>query len=70
MLGMTESLCGVQIYSSNLHIMTSSGGGPLEFDNIQEIVAIELMFEVICMFFCCFCLFILIPNYQKRGNQQ
>ncbi len=31
--------------------MTSSGGGPLEFDNIQEIVDIELMFEVICMFF-------------------
>ncbi len=49
--------------------MTSSGGGPLEFDNIQEIVDIELMFEVICMFFCCFfCLFILIPNYQKRGT--
>ncbi len=34
--------------------MTSSGGGPLEFDNIQEIVDIELMFEVICMFFVCF----------------
>ncbi len=29
--------------------MTSSGGGPLEFHNIQEIVDIELMFELICM---------------------
>ncbi len=38
--------------------MTSSGGGPLEFDNIQEIVDIELMFEVICMFFCCFFVFL------------
>ncbi len=36
--------------------MTSSGGGPLEFDNIQEIVDIELMFEVICMFFVVFVL--------------
>ncbi len=25
-------------YSSNLHIMMSSGGGPLEFHNIQGIV--------------------------------
>ncbi len=31
--------------------MTSSGGGPLEFHNIQEIVDIELMFELTCMFF-------------------
>ncbi len=30
--------------------MTSSWGGPLEFPNIQEIVEIELMFELICMF--------------------
>ncbi len=58
MLGMTESLCGVQIYSSNLHIMTSSGGGPLEFDNIQEIVAIELMFEVILHVFLLFFVFL------------
>ncbi len=36
--------------------MTSSGGGPLEFHNIQEIVDIELMFELIYMlvFFCVF----------------
>ncbi len=31
--------------------MTSSGGSPLEFHNIQEMVDIELMFELICMFF-------------------
>ncbi len=48
--------------------MASSGGGPLEFHNIQEILDIELMFELICMFF--FCLFILITNDQKRENQQ
>ncbi len=42
--------------------MTSSGGGLLEFHNIQEIVNIELMFELICMSF------ILITNDQKRGN--
>ncbi len=42
--------------------MTSSGGGPLEFDNIQEIVDIELMFEVICMFFCCF--FVFLSSFQ------
>ncbi len=46
--------------------MTSSGGGPLEFHNIQEIVDIELMFEHICMFVFCFCLFILIPNDQEK----
>jgi len=38
---MTDSLCVVLIYSSNLHIMTSSQGGPFEFNNIQEIVDIE-----------------------------
>ncbi len=42
--------------------MTSSGGGPLEFDNIQEIIDIELMFEVICMFFCCF--FVFLSSFQ------
>ncbi len=42
--------------------MTSSGGGPLEFDNIQEIVDIELMFEVICMFFCC--CFVFLSSFQ------
>ncbi len=31
--------------------MTSSWGGPLEFHNIQEIVDIELMFELTCMFY-------------------
>ncbi len=34
--------------------MTSSEGGPLEFHNIQEIVDIELMFELICMLFFVF----------------
>ncbi len=33
--------------------MMSPGGGPLEFHNIQEIVDIELMFELIYMFFLC-----------------
>ncbi len=51
---MSESLCGVKIYSSNLYIMMSSGGSPLEFHNIQHIVDIELMFELICMFFLSF----------------
>ncbi len=31
--------------------MASSGRGPVEFQNIQEIVDIELMFELICMLF-------------------
>ncbi len=31
--------------------MASSGRGPVEFHNIQEIVDIELMFELICMLF-------------------
>ncbi len=31
--------------------MTSSGGGPIQFHNIQAIVNIELMFELISMFF-------------------
>ncbi len=44
--------------------MTSSWGGPLEFHNIQEIVDIELMFELICMFFC-FLSIILITNDQE-----
>ncbi len=30
--------------------MTPSGGGPFTFHNIQEIVDIELMFELISMF--------------------
>ncbi len=41
--------------------MMSSGGGPLEFHNIQEIVDIELMFELICMF--CF-LFVFLSSFQ------
>ncbi len=50
--------------------MTSSGGSPLEFHNIQEIVDIELnelMFELICMFF----FFVFLSSLQmirKRGN--
>ncbi len=39
--------------------MTSSRGGPLEFHNIQEIVDIELMVELICMFLSIY-LFILL----------
>ncbi len=31
--------------------MTSSGGGPIQFHNIQAIVNIELMFELISMVF-------------------
>ncbi len=27
------------------------GGGPIQFHNIQEMVDIELTFELICMFF-------------------
>ncbi len=50
--------------------MTSSGGGPLEFDNIQEIVDIELMFEVICMFFVVFLSFYSHSKLSERGNQQ
>ncbi len=38
--------------------MTSSLGGPLAFHNIQEIVDIKLMFELICMFVCCFFVFL------------
>ncbi len=46
----------------------SSGGGPLEFDNIQEIVDIELMFEVICMFFCCF--FVFLSSFQMIRKEE
>ncbi len=49
--------------------MTSSGGGPFDFHNIQEIEDIELMFELICKFFYIYSFFILITNDQKRGNQ-
>ncbi len=48
--------------------MTSSGGGPLEFHNIQEIVDIELMFEVICMFFCCF--FVFLSSFQMIRKEE
>ncbi len=41
--------------------MTSSRGGPLGFHNIQEIVDIELMFELISMFFY---LFFFYPHYK------
>ncbi len=44
--------------------MMSSRGGPLEFQNIQEIVDIELMFELICMFF--FFFFIILTNDQEK----
>ncbi len=45
--------------------MMSSWGGFLEFHNIQEIVDIELMFELICM------IFVFLSSLQmirKRGN--
>ncbi len=42
--------------------MTSSGGSPLEFDNIQEIADIEMMFEVSCMFF--FFFFVFLSSFQ------
>ncbi len=58
MLGMNESLCGVYLYSSNLHIMTSSGGGTLEFHNIQEIVDIDV----------CFLSF--YPHYKLSGKEE
>ncbi len=63
---MTESLCGVLIYSSNLHIMTSPRGGPFEFHNIQEIVDIEWLFELICIFFVY--LSSSLQMIRKRGN--
>ncbi len=50
--------------------MTSSGGGPLEFDNIQEIVDIELMFEVICMFFVVFLSSFQIIRIEETNNKQ
>ncbi len=46
--------------------MTSTGGGPLEFHNIQEIVDIKLMFELICMFVLFFVFLALIPNDQEK----
>ncbi len=42
--------------------MTSPGGDPLELHNIQEIVDIDLMFKLICMFF--FYLFFFYPHYK------
>ncbi len=45
--------------------MTSSWSGSLEFHNIQEMVDIELMFELICMFFC---LLSSLQIIRKRGN--
>ena len=47
--------------------MTSSGGGPLEFHNIQEIVDIELMLEFIYMLF--FNLFFL-SSFQMIGKEE
>ncbi len=47
--------------------MMSSGGGPLEFHNIQEIVDIELMFEFICMF-CFFSSFQLIRKEETNNK--
>ncbi len=47
MLGMTKGV-NTLIYFTYWDV---NGGGPLEFHNFQEIVDIELMFELICMFF-------------------
>ncbi len=47
--------------------MMSSWGGPLEFHNIQEIVDIELIFELICMFVC-FIFF--YPHYKRSENRK
>ncbi len=52
------------LYNTKTHVNSS-----LLFDqfisNIQEIIDIEWMFELICMFVC-FCLFILIPNDKEK----
>ncbi len=47
--------------------MTSSWGGPLKFHNIQEIVDIELIFELICMFVF---LLIFYPHYKRSENRK
>ncbi len=47
--------------------MTSSGGGPLEFHNIQEIVNIELMFKLICMLL--FFLVSFYPHYKLSEEE-
>ncbi len=48
--------------------MTPSWGGPLEFHNIQEIVDIELMFELICMFVFVFLSF--YPHYKLSEKKK
>ncbi len=48
--------------------MTSTGGGPLEFHNIQEIVDIKLMFELICMFVCFF--FVFLSSFQMIRKEE
>ncbi len=45
--------------------MTSSGGSPLEFHNIQEIVDIELMFEVICL-----CFLVFLSSFQMIRKEE
>ncbi len=50
--------------------MTSSGGGPFDFHNIQEIEDIELKcLNLFASFFIFILFFILSTNDQKRGNQ-
>ncbi len=49
--------------------MTSSGGGPLEFHNIQEIVDIELMFELTCMFFFVFLFSFQMIRKEETNNK-
>ncbi len=43
-------------------------GGPLELHNIQEIVDIELTFELICMFVCF--LFFFYPHYKRLEKRK
>ncbi len=49
--------------------MTSSWGGPLEFHNIQEIVDIELMFELFCMFVLVFLSSLQIIRKEETNNK-
>ncbi len=49
--------------------MTSSWGGPLEFHNIQEIVDIELMFELICMFVLVFLSSLQMIRKEETNNK-
>ncbi len=49
--------------------MMSSGGNPLEFHDIQEIVDIELMFELIFMFIFVFLSSLQIIRKEETNNK-